>query len=110
MLLSLYYSFNSKPLHYEFRRGPVPYVHKGMWCGINLRYPSTFQANREAEAEPNYTRGKRRHLPTAYDDQFSDYQKNWKSYGRKVHQWDRMRRGVGKHKKIASVMEVDNVI
>ena len=48
-----------------------------------LRYPRTTQELRaNQERNSPYVRGKRRNLPTAWDDQFIHKQKSWKYLGR----------------------------
>jgi len=52
---------------------------KKRWFLAWLRYPRTTQELRanQDRSDP-YVRGKRRNLPTAYDDQFVRKQKSWK--------------------------------
>lgn len=57
------------------------------WADAWLRYPKTQQERRaNQDRHDPYVRGKRRHLPTAYDDQFVHKEKNWK-YLRRDHQY-----------------------
>ena len=56
---------------------------KRRWHLAWLRYPRTTQELRaNQDRNDPYVRGKRRNLPTAYDDQFVRKQKSWKYLGR----------------------------
>ena len=43
-----------------------------------LRYPKTLQEIKANQDWP--VRGRRKHLPTAWDDQWRDLSRNWKKY------------------------------
>jgi hypothetical protein len=56
---------------------------KKRWFSANLRYPKTRQELRaNQERNDPYVRGKRRNLPTAWDDNYVHKQKSWKYLGR----------------------------
>lgn len=56
---------------------------RNRWHGAWLRYPRTTQELRaNQDRNDPYIRGRRRNLPTAYDDQFVHKQKSWKYLGR----------------------------
>jgi len=56
---------------------------KKRWFSSCLRHPRTTQEIRaNQDRNDPYVRGKRRNLPTAWDDQFVRKQKSWKYLGR----------------------------
>jgi hypothetical protein len=58
---------------------------KKRWLSAFLRYPRTRQEIRaNQDRNDPYVRGRRRKLPTAYDDQFVRKQKSWKYLRRKT--------------------------
>lgn len=58
---------------------------KKRYLGSFLRYPKTTQEIKEnLDKFDTKIRGKRRNLPTAYDDQFVRHQKSWKYLRRKT--------------------------
>lgn len=64
---------------------------KKRWFSNRLRYPRTRQELRaNQDRNDPYVRGKRKNLPTAWDDQFIRKQKSWKHLGRdhQYRDWD----------------------
>ena len=79
--------FSYKANYLGFRNGPVPTT--GKWGYMHCySSPKTMQCIRDSKLYPEYTRGKRKYLPTAWDDVHrSDLRcRSWKN--RKVRrQW-----------------------
>ena len=89
----LYHRYNwHRNIHYTFRRGPVPYIHK--WRGgpsqrmqktkhILLLYDDPFY-------KKEFSRGSRNMIPQCWDDKFKERDiKNWKHQSKCRHQWQR---------------------
>jgi hypothetical protein len=64
-----YYGYNNRHKGEVFRYTPVSGTGKSHW-GNALRYPKTTQELVLNEKYKGYTRGKRRNLPTSWDDQY----------------------------------------
>ncbi len=73
---------------YYYRCGPVPSTgHRwGKRCYRRPQTTNEYKLNTDPEYK-NYTRGKRRHLPTAWDDISLTYSKSWKDCTKKKKQW-----------------------
>lgn len=83
---------------YEFRRGPVPNIHKCKSYGRYYRHPSTTNTKRKNEyifdeesadyklSRSNY---KINSLPTVYDDIIRHYDKSWKTSYKVRKQWQK---------------------
>lgn len=73
----------------NFRKGPVPNIHKRARCKISCRHPHTTAMKRYccANEQQNYNRGSWKNLPSSYDDIWRIEQKNWKSQSKRRHQW-----------------------
>ena len=79
--------FRYKANYLGFRNGPVPTTGKRRYVSC-FNSPRTMQCIRDSKLYPEYTRGKRKYLPTDWDDIYrSDLRcKSWKN--RKVkRQW-----------------------
>ena len=73
----------------DFRRGPVPGTGHNYHWNIRVRHPKTTAELRSncIEEHKFFVRGKRRNLPTLYDDIFTKNGKSWKDCTRKRKQW-----------------------
>ena len=77
---------------FRFRIDPVPGT-GNFGHGSCYRHPKTTQEirNNASDQYENYTRGKRRNLPTTYDDIYrsNGSSKSWKNQGKHRHQWQK---------------------
>lgn len=78
--------------NYEFRKGPVPFVHKvrGNW----LRHPATSNSKRnnfyyDEYTEKNFSDFRIRTLPSAYDDIIRHTDRSWKTSCKVRKQWQK---------------------
>lgn len=82
-------------MNFRYRIDPVPYIHKKRF-GNFLRNPKTFQETRENDKKEyeKYVRGKRKRLPTVYDEfwRSNGRNKSWKNQKIKK-QWQKHNQG-----------------
>lgn len=77
---------------YHYRKTPVPSTSSRHRFSYNIKHPKTTNEIRQ-NSIPSYkifVRGKRRKLPTSWDDMMFSYQRSWKRQ-KKRKQWMKSR-------------------
>lgn len=79
-------SSKNKP---EFRKGAVPFTGRYHKRSHECRHPHTFQEirNNTNPEYKEYIRGRRKHLPTVWDDLYNKPSYSWKNQSKKRKQW-----------------------
>ena len=74
---------------FRYRIDPVPYISNKKRYGRYLRRVKTTQELRNNEhcEYKKFVRGKRKNLPTYYDDILIKYQRSWKKHSKQRKQW-----------------------
>lgn len=95
----------------EFRRGPVPYIHKRRsYCFFRgIRTYNEIKQTTDPEYKEFTRKSRGKNLPTAWDDHVRDWRDDgWKSQGKHKHQWEhgvetRAKHSLGKHHEVIKV-------
>ena len=83
-----YYFGWSRESLYHFRSGPVPYIHNPRgYCYIRLPHTTRELKDNCNDMYKDYVRGKRKFLPTSYDDIVRNRSRSWKDCTKKRKQW-----------------------
>ena len=85
-----YNNWRKQNINYEYRKDPVPYIHKlrgGSWWSS----PHTAQIIRMYKNPEfkGYNRGSIKEIPTWWDDRNRRVQKSWKKQTKCRHQWEK---------------------
>jgi len=77
-------------LNYEYRKDPVPYIHKirggGWWSSPHTAQIIRMYKNPEYK---KFNRGSIKEVPTWWDDRYRRVQKSWKEQTKCRHQWEK---------------------